>query len=308
MKNASWCMVLLLVTGLMGCNNNTEKAPQDLLTVTKDRICLTSNQKESCMEGATGTWRLYMKDGKPVMEALETSKLLGSPNFSQFDRGMVLKGEQLNLVCNQKSLRLKDGEREYADSTGLGHLLMRDAKGQLWVMCGKTPKTKPVTYQWDPKGTLVNSRTSRIILEAGRPLQSWLYMTTIQFQYGDGANHYIPNDTGTEVVIIDNFHVEGNCNTAVPDDCCSGEEASPEQLEISEWVGEYAAEGQNLLACFNVNAICTFTDGDKLIVYVCESQERYCLDYSICDVSITTTDEGICFSVPTGCGMENPFD
>ena len=50
------------------------------------------------------------------------------------------------------------------------------------------------------------------------------------------------------------------------------------------------------------------TDGSQLIILVCDSQVRYCLDFSICPVTVTTSSEfGICISVPLECGITNPF-
>lgn len=295
-------LIVALACMVAGC-----KEGQDQLLCSKEKLCLRYQQQEQCMD-AGGAYRLRVAAGRPVLEAMEVGKLLVPPTYPQFAEAEALEAGTLSIQVDGNMLKLKQGEQEMRDESGLGFIVEQDRGGRWTFRKGKDPKTATKQYRWDRKGYLAGTRIRKIDWRLEKPNPAIMYLTTLYFAYGDAANHYIPNDTGTEVVIIDNFKVEGDCSAEVPDSCCPAGEAAGPPIDITDLVDDYAAMDQRLLACFPVNSICTFTDGDKLIILVCESQQRYCLDYSVCNVTITTSDEnGICISVPGNCGIENPF-
>lgn len=303
MKTSFYSLTFLFLLALfVGCK---EQPPKDQLTLGKEKICLQFGKTEQCMDAA-GSYRLHLVDGKPVFEALDLGKALCAPSYPQFGKPSAIRTEKLGVIIENKVLSLQDGERRITDAAGLGFILVRDTKGAISLCEGMDAKVAPQRHLWATRDRAMG----RMDWTASRPSKDFLLLTQISFALGDAANRYIPNDTGTEVVIIDNFKVVGDCQTEAPDSCCpAGESAGPPITVTDDMVNGYAQNDLRLLACFPVNSICTFTDGDKLIVIVCESQQRYCLDYSVCNVTITTTDgNGICISVPSNCAMENPFN
>jgi hypothetical protein len=297
-------IVLVLISFLVGCNS--APAPKDELSITKEEICLNYKGTQQCVK-TNGTFRLMLKDGKPVLEALDLAKMEVAPSYPQYSRPDAVKAEKLGVIIENKVLSLKNGDRTLRDSTGLGFLIVRDAKGGISCMAGMNAEMRPRALQWDRSDALTGTKVRQMSFSADKA-NNYMTLSRISFAYGDAANHYIPNDTGTEVVIIDNFKVAGSCNAQTPDECCPNADSPGPDITVTDgMISEYAADGLRLLACFPVNTICTFTDGDKLIVYDCTTQERVCLDYSTCDVFISTSDSGICISVPTSCAIENPF-
>ncbi|MBK9453908.1 MAG: hypothetical protein IPN95_31845 [Bacteroidetes bacterium] len=278
-------------------------APTDSLTLTKEKICLQAGGKEQCLDGP-GTYRLRLQDGKPVLEAMNLKEAGSNITFTQFGRPDAVKAEKLGVIIENKVLSLKDGERLLKDTTGLGFLIVREANGSLSVSTGNQIELESL-----PIDLSFAQRTVRVDVSSRKLDPSFIALTQIDYTF-QGENRYMPNDTGTIVVIIDNFKVVGNCAAEAPDSCCPASEAPGPDVTVTDgMVSDYAADGLRLLACFPNNSICTFTHGDKLIILDCASQERYCIDLSICSVTITTTDDnGICISVPSDCSLENPFE
>lgn len=302
-KTHSYLILLLLLSLMVGC-----KKEANTLTITKEKVCLQFNQSEQCAEGA-GTFRLHLVEGKPVLEAMAVTKLQGTLTYPQYGRPDAVKTEKLGVIIENRVLSLQDGERKLMDSTGLGFLLIRDAAGNLTVSSGESPEHGPTIYHLDGREAIAAGAPKRIQLMADLSDPKFMALKLIKYAISDAANHYVPNDTGTEVVIIDNFHVVGDCSAEAPAECCKEvDPLSPPVVVTEDFANGYAQDGLKLLACFPVNSICTFTAGDKLIVIDCITQKRYCLDYSLCPVTITAIEGyGICISVPQDCSIENPF-
>ncbi len=306
MKNL--CFVLLsclLMLGIMGCQDNH-------VSWSKEQICLNFEGQQSCIPNKGGGYLLTLKDGKPVLKSLETTKGMADLTFPQYAAAQLLVGERMSVIVENGKLVLQEGAKRFVDDIGLGLLLLPEAKGQMQLMTPVNAEIVSKAIRIDSTGAIAGSNPPIRRLQLIQPLsaEGFMALTRIAYVVGGDKNHYIPNDTGTEVIIIDNFHVVGSCSAEAPDSCCpAGESVGGTPPDISGWMSEYAAEGQKLLACFPAGSICTFTAGDKLIVIQCESQERYCLNLSSCPVTITTTEEeGICFSIPLECSMENPFN
>jgi hypothetical protein len=292
---------IFLLCLLSGCPGSKSL---DSLTLTKGKLCLKTGGKEQCMETA-GTYRLRLKDGVPSLEPLNTKELGGELSFPQFSRPDAIKAERLGVIIENKVLSLSMGEKILKDSTGLGFLIQLEANGAMRIATGQN-----VEIAADKLDIYGGKRFNRIDLKSQKPVDGFFAITRTEFEFQGEANRYVPNDTGTIVIIIDNFKIVGDCNAAAPDSCCPASEGpGPDVTVTDNMINDYAADGLRLLTCFPVNSICTFTHGDKLIVIECASQRRYCIDLSICEVTITTTDDnGICISVATGCDLENPFD
>jgi hypothetical protein len=252
---------------------------------------------------------LRLEDGKPVMQSLKTEGLLGDLRFPQYAPPVGLAGGELGVKLLAGKLSLEAGTQSYTDEMGLGIIVRLDAAGQAELRLPQRSTIVPTRLGIGlaDASQEVAKAVRRIDFLKEIKSQHYMALTRIEYIIGDDQRRYIPNDTGTDVIILDGFHVVGNCNADPPSDCCTGDAVDP-NLDYSGWVSEYAADGRRLLACFPHGSICTFTDGDKLIVIVCQTQERYCLSFSTCPITITTTDgQGICFSVPLDCSMENPF-
>jgi hypothetical protein len=300
MKTTYFLLLVVLVAFLAGCTGKT--ASKDGLTLTKEKVCLQFDGKEQCMN-APGSYRLHLVDGKPVLEALNM-KGLGDVSFEQYGRPDAIKTEKLGVIIDNKVLRLQDGEKKMMDPTGLGFLIMRDETGAISIAAGQQVDLASHAIELSSDNRIVRRELAARKLEGGI-----MAFTQIDYTFA-GEQRVVPNDTGTIVIILDNFKVVGSCDAKAPDSCCpSGETAGPPVTVTDGMVSDHAADGLRLLTCFPVNSICTFTHGDKLIILDCATQKRYCLDLSICQVTIATTDEnGICISVPSDCAIENPFN
>jgi hypothetical protein len=295
-------MLALILLGL-GCTENH-------LKWSKEQACISFDGQETCVPAGGGTYRIVLKDGKPVVASLETAKLLGNLQFPQYAPAQALETAQLSLLVENGKLVLLDGQTRLVDEIGLGILLMPDAAGKMQAMVPVKSEAKGQGYRFDRQGMLAGSKNPARKVEFLRSIETSAYaaISRIIYYTPNGMSAPIANDTGTIVIIIDTFKLVGSCDAEMPDNCCPPGEASGGIIDSSAWEDEYAAEGKRLLACFPPASLCTFQNLDKLIVIVCESQQRYCLNLSKCPVTITTTDDhGICFSVPLDCSIVNPF-
>ncbi len=296
--------LFLLMTMVLGCQENT-------LKWSKEQVCVRFDGKESCLPSGKSGLRLLLKDGQPMLVAMETEKFAGELSYPQYRAPQEIAGTSLSVAVENGKLTLSDGKQRFVDETGLG-MILSGSEDKMQLMVPEKVAIGAIPYRFDRAGVLQGSNppVRKIVFLKSNSSTSYMALTRIEYLVGGGgAGQYIPNDTGTEVIIVDNFKVEGSCDAEMPDNCCPAGEATGGPLDITDWIDAYSDAGQRLLACFPPGSICTYTSGDKLIVVVCESMERYCLNLSLCSVTITTTDgQGICISVPSDCAIENPFE
>jgi hypothetical protein len=304
MKSTPFALFGLALTLLgLGCIDNH-------LKWSKEQVCISFDGQETCVPAGGGSYRIVLKDGKPVLTSLETAQLSGNLQFPQYGPAQALETAQLSMLVESEKLVLLDGPSRLVDEIGLGILLMPDAAGKMQAMVPVKPDAKGQSYRFDQQGMLASARIPARKIEFLQSVETSAFsaVSRIIYYLPNEMSAQIPNDTGTIVIIIDTSKLVGGCDAEMPDDCCPPGEATGGIIDSSAWEDDYAADGKKLLACFPPASLCTFLNGDKLIVVVCESQQRYCLDLSKCPVTITTTDEhGICFSVPLNCSIVNPF-
>lgn len=284
-----------------GCEENQ-------LQWTSDQACLVYGGQKSCVDVAEGAVFLTLKDGVPQMKALKVDRKMGAALFPQYNTGTELSCSKLALSVENGKLVLADGDKKYADETGMGMLLVRGPKGQMSI---RTALEEQRAIDKAAAIPIITGNATAGRWEFQRPMSQdgYLILTTIEYVIDDEGTHLIPNDTGVGVIITDNFRYEGSCNVTAPDECCAEFDASVPPLDYEDWVDDYAADGRRLLACFPNGSICTYANGLKLIVQICATGQRICLDRALCSVMISTSyEQGICISVPLDCAMENPFE
>lgn len=293
-----------ITIGLLGCKKENQ------LVWDEEQYCLDYGGNHACVPAKAGGARLLLHDGKPVLQALATKDLQGHVTYPQYEAASTIAGAKLQVLIENNQLILAAGNQRFVDALGLGLLIVPDAKGAMQVLVPKDAEPTPHAYFVATNGTdhSPSRKVRDIQFLKTSATENLMSLTYIEFLIGN-ENRVIPNDTGTEAIIIDNFKVAGNCTAPTPTGCCVASEPLDPTLDYTQWIGDYADQGKRLLACFPVGSVCTFNSGCMLIVVVCSTNERYCLDLSTCSVTITTTEEqGICFSVPLGCTIENPFN
>lgn len=297
MKHSRLVLVLAALLVLaMGCKENS-------LSWTDESVCLNYEGQATCEKAQHAGYLVRLVDGKPQMKVLPLEGLPAKARFSQFGEGKAATGKSLALGVDGGKLVLSDGSTRFVDESGSGLLLWRGPDGATSIAMAEAADVAN-------RAAFIDLSKIRGTIELGVKDfgPSMLMMQTINLVIEDDETHYIPNDTGVGVIITDNFKVSGNCDAAMPDQCCANADPDAAPIEWEQLVQSYADSSYRLLKCFPLGSICTFVSGTKLIVKDCIGDSRYCLDLTACKVRIETTDgHGICISVPSTCTMANPF-
>ncbi len=296
-----------VLTILVGC-----KEQSDTFEVGGENVCVQEKGTQQCEEQAS-IIRLSVKEGKAVVQPISLPDNLGKISFPQFSKPAAFENGSYDLKIAKNNFTIAQGQSTLTAPTQPGILLRKNTSGQYQSAIGSAEALGPKHYTISENGYfegLALRKATKVVYTAQRPTKGILLSSMYMYANGDVLSRVIGGDTGTEVVILDDFSPSsGDCDADAPEDCCpAGEGGGDPMLEIDEWVDDFAAQGDDLMACFKIGSICLFTDGSQLIILVCDSQVRYCLDFSICPVTVTTSSEfGICISVPLECGIPNPF-
>ena len=288
------------------------KETADTLSVNKENVCLSQKGVESCLP-SDGIVRLSYLNDSAALSSIQLPPNAGRISFPQFGEEAPFAEGKYNLTSQGKTFSIKNANSELRAPVGLGILLKKDANGQYQSLVGNKKDLGPTYYPIDPKGYFASlpNKPDTVIFSGTRPISGYWTKTIIAYAMQGQISRVIPGDTGTEVIILDDFRVAGggDCGAEIPEECCPpGESVGDPMLDITDLESDFAGQADKLMACFKIGSICLFTDDAKLIIVVCESQERYCLDFSECTVTVSVSSEnGICISVPLDCGIPNPF-
>lgn len=294
-----------MLSTFWGCVETTNS-----LQVDKDKVCLNQGDQSSCAENAPFV-RLSLKNGKPELSPIKLSDDLGRITFPQYSKPAEFAQGTYSIGVQDSIFTLTQGNTKLTAPSNLGFVMRRDRSGNYEIVTGTSIELKSRLFGTSKDGfiSLGPVKGDSIVLQGSRPIGG-VMTTTFMMAYHDIQSRIIPTDTGTEVVILDDFKPStGSCEAEQPDECCPpGESAGEARRDITDIIDDFQAQGEDLMACFNIGTVCLFTNGSQLIIVICDSQERYCLDFSICPVTITVSSEyGICISVPLECGIPNPF-
>lgn len=304
MKNFKYPLYAIAAVLLaFGCQESS-------LQIKRGSVCIQQKSGGNCVETPPPA-RLHAPKGEAQLRTVDLPGQLGRISYPQFEAAQLLAEGQYSLQADSANITFSMGKESYSAPSNVGFLFEPGPDGQMFIRKGR--KTTAATrYQYDPKGFLFteDSRGDSIIFTGGHPVRGLIANTIVMMISQEIANRVIPSDTGTEVVLVDDFAPEfGDCEVEAPEGCCPpGEFAGEPRIDITPFISEFNVAGLDVMACFQPEAVCVFTHGNKLIVMICSSGERYCLDFSVCSLTVTVSSEsGICISKPLECNMENPF-
>lgn len=122
---------------------------------------------------------------------------------------------------------------------------------------------------------------------------TWFVVKTVM---GTGTSQVVPNDTGTVVVILDNFRLANPvCCEVGFSDCCAGLAGGD-----ATGIAPTADEGYHILQSFNVAEICIVEKCQMLIVHNCVTGETVCFDTLQSLLKVQVSRKGwLSVSVPT---------
>lgn len=306
-KIRNFTLVCAAFALLVGCEEQT-----DTFELRKEDACVSQKGVQTCEKHSSFT-RLSVKDGKAVVQPIDVPDNAGKLSFPQFGEAAAFEEGTYNLNIAETDFSLQKEASSLSAPLQPGILFRKSKKGQFQAAVGSAAPLGVKHYPISPNGYftgLALARATKVVYSTPRPILGLQMATLMVYAQQDELSRIMEGDTGTEVVILDDFSPSsGDCSAEAPEGCCPpGEGGGDPMLDISEWVDDFAANGDDLMACFKIGSICLFTDGSQLIILVCDSQVRYCLDFSICPVTVTTSSEfGICISVPLECGITNPF-
>lgn len=305
MKNFKFSIYAITAVLLaLGCQESN-------LQIKRGSVCIQDKSGSNCVETPPPA-RLNAPKANAELRSLELPSQLGRISYPQFEEGQLLAEGQYSLKADSATISFSMGKDTYSAPSNIGFLFEPGPDGQIFIRKGR--KTVPPTlYQYDPKGGVLfngQSRGDSIIFTGGHPIRNLITNTVVMMAMQETTNRIIPSDTGTEVVLVDDFAPDfGECDVEAPEGCCPpGESAGEPRIDVTPFIAEFQAAGLDVMACFHPEAVCVFTHGNKLIIMICSTNERYCLDYSVCSLTVTVSSEsGICVSKPLECNMENPF-
>ncbi|MFN8397058.1 MAG: hypothetical protein U0176_20710 [Bacteroidia bacterium] len=277
------------------------------INISENEICITDPVGNISCEKMRGPMaRIYVQDGKLVCTPLQ-GKSRDSKKFAEFGEVKTLSSTKLDWKIAEDKLVLTDAQTQISSLGSLGILVSYDG-GKILCMTDKVNaiNATSIEFPWPTKASeRCTTYRSTLYTALERDGMKYVFQANAHL---DEAGQFIPNDTGTVVIIVDNFRT-GDCNIIAPDNCCpSMVPLSPLPGDTTGWAANYATQGRRILACYPVGSICTFVDGDQLIIYHCTTMTRKCWDLSVCPISIDKhCNDVLAFNVMNDCTAPSPF-
>ena len=292
------------------------------------------------------TWLHLEKDSIRLtpLEDLVSKDLV---SFQQFGEPIAIPEGNYRVGKEGKRIFLKNDSLVNIVSNGeMGILLLLDEDGQLFAAAAETddcPRFRigldggEITRNGQSMGEtmIVTSTVSYVDADSTAVIE--------KIVENDIASRTIPNDTGTEIVIVDNFRLaEVDCCDGGYEDCCEGDGDDPmgivapptvtidpalsgipslgrgftKSLElITKRLKQRGAniqalsintrgDGWTIRESHDIQDVCIWEDCHKIIVVDCETGAIKCYDTTECAVMIRLNGDGtVSILTPSGCNL-----
>lgn len=236
LKQLLYLPILLLL--LQGCE---DVKPKSDLTVSKGKVCLDLYKQSTCLsDSLVPLWLHSIKDSI-VLSPLKDLPRKDLDQFSQFGRSAELPAGGYKVEREGRRLVLKGETASFISQLPQGIMMLVNGQGQLITSVAQSDDC--------PKYKL--GITGGEITRNGSSMGTAMVMTSnVSFIASDGtavveisvendiASRVVPNDTGTEIVIVDNFKLADRpCCEGDYDDCCPGGQVG-DPIEKAKGTGE----------------------------------------------------------------------
>lgn len=315
------------------------------LTVTKDKVCLNKYNKSNCITDLDTPIWLHVVQDSIRMTPLERLVSKDLASFQQFGQQQMIPLGNYTVKKEGKRLVLKNDSLVSITSNSLmGILILLNADGELFAIAAEGDDCP--SYELDLGGGEITRNgtsmgTAMIVTSTVSYVDADSTAVIEKIVENDIASRVIPNDTGTEIVIVDNFRLaeEVNCCEGGYADCCEGEEdpmgAAPsptgdanlalslDPLErptlantLQVLMRRLKKRGANVQAIssredgwstresHDIEDVCIWEDCHKIIVVNCETGQINCYDTTECAVMIRLNGDGtVSILTPGGCNI-----
>jgi hypothetical protein len=281
---------------------------QDTLTLSKEGICLTLENKKECVDQGTGIQYLKLVKGKPTLITLNIKNGANAFRFPQFSSGIRFSDAVVNPQTGD-SVGLTIGDKKYGATE---FLLVKDAKGNTALMSKKSSKMplEKITaergslfFNGKPMGRAMISNSQKLkegfIFIDAHPILAKADIPTKHEDFRndilgdrDGTKTYMAmRDSGAILIQIDDF-------MSVPsalDSCCrarlSGQNGIPDTLPLVEG----PLEGWILLGTYPANTVCMVQYGTFIFVMNCLTGSTEKFDTSLGAIMIFIDEANIIY-------------
>ncbi len=277
--------------------------PTNQLEVSKAEVCLNMYGKSTCLKDKDQLLRLHLVDDSVRLERVSPDLRVDFRNFPQYGKPRKVPAASYDVSVKGGLIYLKDSLANFEVNGELGFLIW-NGQGNSHVMIS-TPVDEDCG-KWSL--VMENGSIMRKLQNMGSSMTATSRMVDVD---GDGtamiekvvttatALRTIPGDTGTEIVILDDFTPKLNdCCEEGYEVCCEDNdrggvsnndpiEPSPELLEMG--------------LVIPIEDCCLWEDCHRIVVVDCRTGEIRCYDTLECSVTITLSGPFVVISTSDGC-------